>query len=102
MDIVNQQNETKASITSSLKKIIVEVIGEDFISEEEINIENTFTEDLEMESIEIVQFADLVKSKYGEKANLTKWMSDMDLDQIIHLKLQEVIDFINQEISGQN
>lgn len=98
MDIVNQQTETKASIEATLKKIIVEVIGEDFITEKEISIEDTFTENLEMESIEIVQLTDLVNSKYGEKIDLTNWLSDMDLEKIINLQLKEVIDFIYQNI----
>ncbi|KAA1246840.1 acyl carrier protein [Aquimarina sp. RZ0] len=102
MDIINQHTETKASIETELKKMIVEVIGEDFITENEISTEDTFTDGLEMESIEIVQFADLVKSQYGEKADLTTWLSDMGLEKIIDLKLQEVIDFIEHEITMHN
>ena len=100
MDTMNQLTASKATIAQKLKEIIIEVVGEDFLTTEEINIGDSFTEDLEMESIEIVEFADLVKSEYGKKADLTAWLSDMDLDTIINLKLSQVVDFLDQEISA--
>jgi len=99
MDTTNQQLSNRTTIEETLKTMIVEVIGEDFISLEEINLTDKLTEDLEMESIDIVQFADLVKSEYGEKSDLTQWMSSMDLNEIINLKVFEIVDFLDKELS---
>jgi acyl carrier protein len=43
-----------------------------------------------MESIEIVEFAEKVKARYGDRVNMNAWLSGMELDQIIRLSLGDV------------
>ena len=94
MDGIKQAAISKENVFNQLKDFIVEVVGEDFIEAEDITIDSAFTEDLEMESIEIVQFADLVKANYGEGVDLTGWLSGMDLEDIINLKISTVVDYL--------
>ena len=102
MDITNRKSELKEKIEYQLKKMIVEVIGDDFISIGEIQTNSKLAEDLEMESIEIVQFADLVKTEFGDRVDLTLWMSSMELTEIINLKLQDILDFLFKELYNTN
>lgn len=77
-----------------LNQFITEVIGEEFVDEMDITPDSSFTKDLEMDSIEIVAFSEKVKIHFGENINFTGWLSNMDLDEIISLKLSDIINYI--------
>ena len=85
---------TTDDIFGALKNFITEVIGEEFVEDMDITPESSFTSDLEMDSIEIVSFSEKVKTHFGEGIDFTGWLSGMDLDQLIALKLQHIINFI--------
>lgn len=77
-----------------LKTFIEEIIGEDFKDEIDIRRDSSFTADLELDSIEIVAFSEKVKLHFGSKLDFTGWLSNMDLDGLIALKLSDVIEYI--------
>jgi acyl carrier protein len=81
-------------IFNLLKQFITEVIGEEFVAEMDISMESSFNKDLEMDSIEIVAFSEKIKAHFGERIDLTGWLSDMDIDQLIELKLGMIVKFI--------
>lgn len=91
MDSIEKQKET---IFESLKKFITEVIGEDVAEELTIERESVFTRDLEMDSIEIVSFAEKVKATYGDNIDFNGWLSGMDMDQLINLSINDVVNYI--------
>ncbi|MFC5044326.1 acyl carrier protein [Aquimarina hainanensis] len=102
MDKVNERPVTADGILLQLKQMIIEVVGEDFLSLEDINEDCSFTDDLEMESIEIVQFADKVKGMYGEHVDLAGWMSSMEMEKIFNLTLKEVVAYLEKAILATN
>ena len=87
---------SEAEILPILKQFITEVIGEEFVEDLDITAASSFTKDLEMDSIEIVAFSEKVKLHFGENINFTGWLSNMDLDEIISLKLSDIINYIRQ------
>ena len=62
----------------------------------DFTLESSFTRDLEMDSIEIVSFSEKVKSHFGAHVDFTGWLSGMDLDQLIHLTLDDIIKYIEK------
>jgi len=92
--ITTQQHLSSEQIFNLLKTFITEVIGEEFVEDLDISRESSFTRDLEMDSIEIVSFSEKVKSHFGEHIDFTGWLSGMDLDQLINLKLDDIIKYI--------
>jgi acyl carrier protein len=78
-----------------LKQFITEVIGEEFVEEMDIDMDSSFTKDLEMDSIEIVSFSEKIKAHYGEQIDFTGWLSGMDLDQLINLNLGMIVNYID-------
>jgi acyl carrier protein len=78
-----------------LKQFITEVIGEEFVEEMDIDMNSSFTKDLEMDSIEIVSFSEKIKAHYGEQIDFTGWLSNMDLDQLINLNLGMIVNYID-------
>lgn len=82
-------------ILEVLTGFIHKVIGEDYIDDIDIDRDTTFADDLEMESIEIVEFAEMIRDYYGERVDFAQWISGMELDDIIELTIGEVGDYIN-------
>ncbi|WP_285058536.1 acyl carrier protein [Pedobacter ginsengisoli] len=78
-----------------LKQFITEVIGEEFVEEMDIDMNSSFTRDLEMDSIEIVSFSEKIKAHYGDQIDFTGWLSNMDLDQLINLNLGMIVEYID-------
>ncbi len=86
---------SKQEILDNLRDFINEVVGEEWIEDIDIDMETSFSDDLEMESIEVVTFAEKVKEYYGDKVDFVGWLSNMELDQIIKLKVGQVVDYIH-------
>ena len=95
MDALKTQNALQeADIFSLLKQFITDIIGEEFVEEMDITMHSSFTKDLEMDSIEIVAFSEKVKAYFGESIDFTGWLSSLDLDQLITLKIADIVAYI--------
>ena len=75
--------------------LIHEVIGEDWDLEEEITLETTFSDDLELESIEFVALAEKIQTTFGDDVDFVAWLSEKELDEVIDLKVGDVVEFID-------
>ncbi|WP_300671383.1 phosphopantetheine-binding protein [Desulfoluna sp.] len=89
------EESLKGNILETVAGFIRDVIGEDYMDDMDIVLETTFADDLEMESIEIVEFAEKIRDHYGERVDFAQWLSAMELDAIIHLSVAEVVDYID-------
>jgi len=92
--MITEERATR-DILNTVAGFIREVIGEEYIDDIEIEPETTFADDLEMESIEIVEFAEKIRDYYGETVDFAQWISGMELDDIINLSVGEVVDYLN-------
>jgi len=92
--LVNKHTLGTEEIYTLLKQFITDIIGEEFVEEMDITIDSSFTKDLEMDSIEIVSFSEKVKAYFGEGIDFTGWLSSLDLDQLIDLKIKDIVDYI--------
>lgn len=92
MDAIGQQE--KDLLFLELKQFISEIIGPDIVEELDITKDSTFAKDMEMDSIEIVAFAEKVKAKFGNEIDFAGWLSAMNLDQLVNLSLNDIINYI--------
>ncbi len=74
------------------------VIGEAWAEEVEIGPDTSFSEDLELESIEFVALAEELQAVYGDRVDFVAWLSEMDLDRIIGLKVGDLVAFIAAQL----
>jgi acyl carrier protein len=81
-------------IVDDIAGMVREVVGEDYELDVEITAESSFSEDIEIESIEFVALGDLVQTRYGERIDLVGWFGELDLDEIIDLTVGELAEFI--------
>ena len=80
---------------TTIAGLIHEVIGEDWDLDEEITLETTFSDDLELESIEFVALAEKMQTTFGDDVNFVAWLSEKELDEVIDLKVGDVVEFID-------
>ncbi|TFE28360.1 acyl carrier protein [Frankia sp. B2] len=75
-------------------ELLREVIGEEYVVDMEITMATSFNQDLELESIEFVALADRLRGRYGEAVDFVGLLADMDVDQVINMRVGEVVHFI--------
>ena len=78
--------------------MIVEVIGEDYVSETEIELDTSFYEDLEIESIEFVALGEALEDAYGDRVDFPAWIATMEVDEIIAMTVGRLVDHVVDQL----
>ena len=81
-------------VLDAVRTIIANVIGEDYVQELEIDVDTSFHEDLDIESIEFVALGEALGERYGERVDLAGWIASMDVDDIIDMKVGRLVEHI--------
>ena len=89
------------TVLDTVAAILREVIGEAWADELEITRETSFSRDLELESIEFVALAERLGTEYGGRVDFTGWLSEMELERIIGLRVGDVVEFIEACLSSR-
>ena len=85
---------TATEVLADLQGILADIIGEDFLLEDEVTMETSFDQDLQLESIEFVTLAEKLLERYGEQVDFVNWLAGMSLDDIIALTVGQLVDFV--------
>ncbi len=75
--------------------MIHEVAGGELAFDRTITMETSFNGDLEIESIEFVALAERMQARYGSEVDFARWLSEKELEEIIELKVGDVVAFID-------
>jgi acyl carrier protein len=91
------------SVRTTVEGTIIDVVGQEFYEECEVGLDSTFAEDIELESMEMMEIAERLMQTYEGKVDFIAWFADMELEEIIELTLGQLIDFIvrSLEESGE-
>ena len=87
--------DTRGDTLQTIGEIIREVVGEEWIQETAITRDTAFNRDLELESLEFVALAERIQERYGSQVDFVGWLSGQSLDQIIEMKVGDLVDFID-------
>jgi acyl carrier protein len=82
------------SVRTTVEQAIIDVVGQEFYEECEVGLESTFAEDIELESIEVMEIAEKLIDTYGEKVDFVAWFADMQLEDLVEITVGSVVDFI--------
>ncbi|RZS34103.1 acyl carrier protein [Herbihabitans rhizosphaerae] len=93
---------SEATVLEGLRAILLEVLGEYDADDTEITRDTTFHEDLGLESIDLVQVGQRLAEQYGEHVNLAAFLADMELDDVIGLRIGLLVDFVVDALSVQS
>jgi acyl carrier protein len=84
------------SVRVTVEQAIIEVVGEEC----EVGLDSTFAEDIELESIEVMEIAEKLIETYGEKVDFVAWFADMELEDLVEITVGSVVDFIVTTLEG--
>jgi acyl carrier protein len=88
--------QTKDEVLDAVRACIREVIGEAWADEVSIERETSFSEDLELESIELVALSEKLAERFGAGVDFVGWLSEMELDAILALTVGDVVEQIER------
>jgi acyl carrier protein len=91
---VEAQAATEEAVLEVVRTMIVAVVGEDYLLDMEIDMETSFEDDLEMESIEFVKLGARLTEHYGGAIDFAAFLADKDLDEIIEMRVGTVVTYI--------
>jgi acyl carrier protein len=77
--------------------LLRDVVGEDWIADVDITPELTFSRDLELESVELVELAERLQERYGERIDLAGWLSNREIEELVELRVGDVVDYITTQ-----
>jgi acyl carrier protein len=92
---VNLDEGSPAVVLQEISRILARVREDHDIADGiEITMDSTFQEDLELESIDLVELAGQLETRYGGRVNFAEFIADLDLDEIIELTVGRLVDFV--------
>jgi acyl carrier protein len=80
--------------------VLADVIGEDYLSMIEIGPETSFQADLEIESIELIAMGEQLQEAFAH-VDFAAWLSTMEMDEIIAMRVGDLVDHIVHTAGGQ-
>lgn len=93
-EVLVSKKQSDEAIFKELKQYIADIIGEDVVEQIGVTPQSIFTKDLEMDSIEIVSFAEKVKANYGRETEFITWLSSMEFQDLLNLTVGQVAEYI--------
>jgi acyl carrier protein len=88
------RSEAEAAVLDVVRRLIGEVIGEEYLLDLSVEMETSFEDDLEIESIEFVKLGAKLTEHYGGKVDFAGFLADLDLDEIISMRVGTVVEYI--------
>lgn len=79
---------------ADLRTMIADVIGDEYVSETDINLDTAFYADLEIESIEFIALGEALQARYGDHIDFPAWIATMEVDDIIAMRVGQLVDHI--------
>ena len=89
-----------SNVVDEIARILAEVLGEDFVLDMQISRDTSFSEDLALESIEMVELSEKLQQHYGERVNLVAFIADLDIDAITAITVGQLADFITAQLAA--
>jgi len=81
-------------VLADLRTMIADVIGDEYVSETDIDLDTAFYADLEIESIEFIALGEALQARYGDHINFPAWIATMEVDDIIAMRVGQLVDHI--------
>ena len=86
-------------VVATVAQLVGEVIGEEYVADLDIGPDTSFSDDLEMESIEFVALAEALQLRFGERVDFVAWLAELELDDLIDMTVGRVAAFIEDCLS---
>jgi acyl carrier protein len=98
---LSEHQALKQQILNEIAQMLAHIMQES-LADLSIELETSFQQDLELESIEMVALGDLIQDFYeqqGFKLDFASWLTAMTLEQLLNLKVGDLVEWIESQIS---
>jgi acyl carrier protein len=85
---------SERSVLDEIAEMLRALLDEYGVDDVEITMESRFTEDLELESIDLVTLAGQLEERYGRQVNFAQFVADLELDEIIGLTVGRLVEHV--------
>lgn len=85
---------------NTIISLIRQAVNEDWIEDFDIDANTSFSDDLELESIELVVIADKIQSHYGKSIDFNQWLGSLQLEQMIRLTVGDLTEFVDGQLGA--
>lgn len=82
---------TEQEVLTEITAMLATVLAEFGLDDAEVTMESRFTEDLELESIDLVTLAGQLQERWGDRINFAEFLAGMELDEIIGLTVGRLV-----------
>jgi acyl carrier protein len=80
-------------VRTTVETAIRDVVGDLYYDECEVGLASTFAEDIQLESMEVMEIAERLIEEYEGRVDFVAWFAGMELDDLIELTVGSVVDF---------
>jgi acyl carrier protein len=91
---MDRQPPTAQDVLAEITRMLATVLDEYGLDESEVTMESSFTDDLELESIDLVTLASQLQERWGERINFAEFLAGMELDEIIGLTVGRLVEYV--------
>jgi acyl carrier protein len=91
---MNPNDDLMRTVLQDVSRMIRETIGEAWAEDVPIGMTTSFSNDLELESIEFVDLAERLRGAYGAEVDFAGWLATMELKEILALDVGRLVEFI--------
>ncbi|MCP3798349.1 acyl carrier protein [Allokutzneria sp. A3M-2-11 16] len=85
----------ESAVLTTVRHMLVEVIGEDYALAVDIDMDTSFNRDLELESIEFVTLSAKLREHYGNTVNFAAFLGDKEVAEVAELTVGELVTYIS-------
>jgi acyl carrier protein len=85
---------TEQEVLAELAGMLAAVLAEYGLDQSEVTMDSRFTDDLELESVDLVTLAAQLTERWGEGVNFADFIAGMELDEIIDLTVGQLARYV--------
>lgn len=91
---------TAAEVLDDLRGIILRILQIDPLEDLVIDPGARLTDELGLESIDLVNIGAMLAERYGDAVNLAVYLADREIDDVIELTVGALVDFVRDALTG--
>lgn len=86
----------RAALLDEIVAMLRDVTGEDEQWSRRVDETSRLEDDLRMESVELAELDTLMRNRYGDRVDLRRFLSELDLDALIALRVGDLMALVAQ------
>jgi len=90
---------TPPTTFDTVAELLTQLVGDVDVLGMELTPSTAFHEDLQLESIDLVTFAGILREHFGADVNLAEYLAEKDLDEVIGLTVGDIADYVATQLA---